>query len=102
MQAQHVLTNTQMAKQIAAMTRILSGDEIDLVQQTHRALADILQIADRGGDDVQGTSRLAAITHINLATALSAIVAGFEPATLHGSAKSCEPSYLVYSPPCCY
>ena len=41
----------------ARAARVLGGDEIDLAEHAQRPQGDVLQVADRGGDDVEGPGR---------------------------------------------
>ena len=41
----------------ARAARVLGGDEIDLAEDAQRPQGHVLQVADRGGDDVEGPGR---------------------------------------------
>jgi len=44
-------------EQRARAARVLGGDEVDLAEDAQRPQGHVLQVADRGGDDVEGPGR---------------------------------------------
>ena len=52
------LVDAVAAHQCAGMARVLTGDGVGQVEYVQRAQADIGQVADRRGHDIQGALRI--------------------------------------------
>jgi len=46
--------NSEVVEQFAGVTGVLGGDQVDLLEDPQGAEGDVLEVADRGGDDVEG------------------------------------------------
>ena len=52
--ADHRLAESEMGQQLAGVSRVLGDDDVALLQHTQGAQGDVLQVPDRGGDQIQG------------------------------------------------
>ena len=51
--AQQRLGDAEMFEQLAGMPRVLGGDDVTLAQDAERAERDVLEVANRRGDEVK-------------------------------------------------